>query len=282
MNECLRIRWGSVFVCIMLMLCLSDSLFGQMMLNRQEEEINILFQELAQNIADEKKLSVNSDIRERMRMLLTHEESFSYPFDSLKYMGKVLSPDGSFRLYCWNIVLTNGSYRYYTFIQHSKKESGCRVEELFDREDTPDNCMMITSRANDWLGALYYQIIPFKNSGKDYYLLLGWDGNNISTNKKVIEVLYFDNERKAVFGAPVINWRDKRLNRVVFEYAKQARMTLRYDMASKRVIFDHLSPMSPNYKGQFEYYGPDFSYDALILKKGVWILEEDVDIRKMR
>ena len=36
---------------------------------------------------------------------------------------------------------------------------------------------------NSWFGALYYKIIPVVKN-KTYYTLLGWDGNDMFSNKK--------------------------------------------------------------------------------------------------
>jgi hypothetical protein len=45
------------------------------------------------------------------------------------------------------------------------------------------------------------------------------------------------------------------------------------------IIFDHLSPSKPSYAGNYQYYGPDFSYDGLKFEQGIWELVENVDIR---
>jgi hypothetical protein len=38
----------------------------------------------------------------------------------------------------------------------------------------------------------------------------------------------------------------------------------------KKIVFDHLSPPKATLKGAEETYGPDFTYDAFIWKKGKW------------
>ncbi len=55
-------------------------------------------------------------------------------------------------------------------------------------------------------------------------------------------------------------------------------MKLSYRKSDNCIIFDHLSPSEPRYVNQFEYYGPDFSYDALVLKNGLWTLLEEVSL----
>jgi hypothetical protein len=45
------------------------------------------------------------------------------------------------------------------------------------------------------------------------------------------------------------------------------------------VVFDHLSPSSPQYKGNPQFYGPDFSFDSYNLENGLWRLKSNIDIR---
>ena len=45
------------------------------------------------------------------------------------------------------------------------------------------------------------------------------------------------------------------------------------------IVFDHLSPRSDSQKGQFQYYGPDMSFDAFVFEKGKWTYKKDVDAR---
>ncbi|MBL7915546.1 MAG: hypothetical protein JNL49_10925, partial [Bacteroidia bacterium] len=54
---------------------------------------------------------------------------------------------------------------------------------------------------------------------------------------------------------------------------------LRYEEKKKMFVFDHLSPASPSAKGQFRYYGPDFTYDGYRFKKGLWYYKSNLDMR---
>jgi hypothetical protein len=256
-------------------LCFFSS-FSQLTCVEKEDEISHYFDSLIQADSDSLKLASCQQIQNSFETLLQKEESFSYPFAKLNRMGKISSPDAAFRIYNWNCVLSDGSYRYFGLIQYPTKQ-GIHVEVLHDSAQHAD--MMRSNTATDWPGALYYQIVPFKTKKETAYLLLGWDGNNVSTTKKVIEILSFADNGRSNFGMPVILWRGKMLHRVVFEYAKQAQMSLQYQEKKKQIVFDHLAPSSPNYQNQFEYYGPDFSYDALEYRKGIWELLENIDVR---
>ena len=70
----------------------------------------------------------------------------------------------------------------------------------------------------------------------------------------------------------------------MFEYATEVAMSLKYNEERKQIIYSHLAPNSidPTLEGQFQYYGPDGSFDALTLKKGKWYQETDIDIRKLK
>ncbi|MCT4602683.1 MAG: hypothetical protein N4A59_07270 [Marinifilum sp.] len=252
--------------------CISFSSNAQ--LSEKEEEISESFEQLVKADEDSLKLSACSKIEKLFLQTLQQEESFDYSFSQLNRMGIITSPDLKFRIYNWNCVLSDGTHKYFGILQY-KDKSAIKTKLLSDKTDAD---LFSSYRAENWPGALYYKIIPFKSKGSTSYLLLGWDGNNVSTNKKMIEVLDF--EKSGIkFGKPVIFWRGKQLSRVVFEYAKQARMSIEYQEKNKRLVFDHLAPSSPNYQNQFEYYGPDFTHDALLLKKGVWTLQENIDVR---
>lgn len=263
---------------ILLILLLSVSFFGtaQSDLVNFETETKQLFEQLQLAQSDSIKLKICDQIEDGFEQILNQKESFDYPFSKLDKMGKLTSPDNLFRIYNWNCVLSNGSYRYYGLLQLVKKG---KSEVILLKDNRVDASMFTNQTEENWSGALYYKIIPFKSKGANTYLLLGWDGNNYSTNKKLIEVLSIDKKNNIQFGKALISWRGKMLNRVVFEYAQQASMTIQYIEKEKKLVFDHLAPSLPVYENQFEYYGPDFSYDALVLKKGIWELKENIDIR---
>ncbi len=251
------------------------SFFAKGQLAVSETEMKQEFELLASADTDSAKLSICKQIKNLLTQALTNQESFEHPFETLSQMGKITSPDFKFRIYNWNCMLSNGNFRYFCILQY-KKNNELKTIALNDKL-TAD--MFSSHSPDNWFGAIYYKIIPFKFQENTHYILLGWDGNNKLTNKKIIEVLCFE-ESGIVFGKPVISWKGKLLNRIVFEYAKQAGMSIEYDKKNKTLVFDHLSPSSPRYQNQFEYYGPDFTYDALVFKKGIWELKEDVDIRK--
>jgi hypothetical protein len=144
-----------------------------------------------------------------------------------------------------------------------------------------DNSMMLAPQPEDvldetmWYGALYYKIIPVEKSNKTYYTLLGYDANNNMSHTKLIDVLSFSGNHIKL-GSPIFKIKDQVLKRVFFEHSKKCVMSLNYDDARNRIIFDHLSPESQSMEGFREFYVPDMSYDALKFANNKWVLEEDV------
>ena len=61
---------------------------------------------------------------------------------------------------------------------------------LTDKSADIKNPENTVGEASKWYGMLYYKIVPVKIKRKKYYTLLGWDGNDKITAKKIIDVLY--------------------------------------------------------------------------------------------
>ena len=133
----------------------------------------------------------------------------------------------------------------------------------------------------NWYGALYYKVVKIKQRKEEYYLALGWSGNDASTDFKVIEPIFFDrNGRVSYFGKPLFETENKKFSRIVLEYTSEGKVTLNMNDTNTMIIFDHLIPIEPMYQGIKAYYGPDFTYDAYqIEKKGGWRFEENIDAR---
>lgn len=265
---------------IFLTCILPFSCFSQKTIEKYEIKIDSLFAELIDTYEDSAKIKLCNNIEEYMIKALELDNAKLYPFNKLKYVGKISSPDKKLRIINWNCNMKNGDYRYFSLIQHSYKGDNSIVK--LKQNITEPYSVHGNISPENWPGALYYKIIPFKTKKKIAYVLLAWDANTIRTNKKIIEIVSFNESGNVVFGLPVIYWRGRILNRVVFEYAQQARMSLSYNASKKKIIFDHLSPSESRYNGQMEYYGPDFTYDALEYNKGRWNLYENIDVRNMK
>ena len=99
--------------------------------------------------------------------------------------------------------------------------------------------------ADQWYGALYYEIVPAKVKRRNHYLLLGWDGGDLFVNRKVIDVLSFSSSGVPRFGKSVFKFKKDRKKRVVFEFSYMATMRLFYDDDIDMVVFEHMTPIKP-------------------------------------
>ncbi|WP_428329643.1 hypothetical protein [Mucilaginibacter sp.] len=204
--------------------------------------------------------------------------SFLFPFDSVKSISIINSPDNRFRILSWHVVNQDGSNRFYGTIQINTG-GNLQMYPLEDYSPLLKNPEDSVTSTHKWYGAQYYKIIPVY-SPKLYYVLIGWKGNTVKSTKKVIDVLSFK-DNKPELGLPIFDGNGKTRKRVVFEYTRQASMLLRYVPEQNLIVFDHLSPPDPKLKNQHDTYGPDLSYDGYKLKNGRWVYVENLDMRNV-
>jgi len=252
---------------VLLLTSLSLQLVGQAFPETLEKELESAFQNIFSQESDAKKIVAADAFADAFRQALYKEGAFDHPFENLK-MGKLLSPDEKFKLFNWNVNLDKGQEKYYGLVVMRKKN---RVEivNLDHQPNKAKNFEMASFTNKSWPGALYYKIIPYKKSGRTNYVLLGWDGHNNTSNKKVIEVMSLRG-KSVQFGAPVFSKDKKMYKRLSFEYAEDAMMSLKYDEKNKVIIFDHLAPIGNHIESEKEFFAPDLTFDAFRYKKGKW------------
>ncbi|MBS3808243.1 MAG: hypothetical protein KGY60_12120 [Bacteroidales bacterium] len=246
---------------------------------QQEQILHRYFDSLAHAREDDTRDALNKKILSRFRRILDDPRSFDYPFDSIQNAGILKSADGKIRLYNWNVPYEAGYNIFQCFLQYKKADT-LLTYELNDQSEKIEKPESQTLDKDKWYGALYYDIIVKQGRfDRTYYTLLGFDPNDFLSNRKVIDVLYFDKQDQPVFGAAIFKNRQKVSQRILFEYNEFANMMLRYDQDKEMIVYDHLSPSKPQYEGQREYYGPDFSYDGLKFENGIWNTYFDLDLR---
>ena len=253
------------------------SRFEKVDIAEYEKEITSLFESMRRSQDDFEKLEINKEVIAVFSEMLSIDSSFYFPFDSLKYLGKIYSPDRFFRLYSWNVPMGDVTHRYFGYIQYIQPESN-QVKVLFldDSKNSRLSTDLIYAPA-DWYGALYYDIIKTECSGKKYYTVLGFVFNNYLTSYKIIDVISFEREGISI-GAEIFPQGETNKYRMIHEFSSKVSMMLRYDKELEMIVFDHLSPAQPEYENQFQFYGPDSSYDGLEFRNCVWTLHEDLNL----
>lgn len=248
-----------------------------------EDSLTVLQNKLYAAKTDNERNELNTNFKSVFERVLKQPESFNFPFDSLKEIGRIYSPDKTFRIITWDVPHDDGTHDYFGFTQwYDAKHKKYCLFSLTDKSNEIKNPETTAGDAAKWFGMLYYKIIPVKANRKKYYTLLGFDLNDKLTSKKIIDVLYFNSDGSPHFGANLFKMEKTTPKRLVFEYSAQATMSLKYDEDSKQIVFDHLSPVDSKFEGQYQYYGPDFSFDAFQFKKGKWHYYSDVDARNRK
>ena len=243
-----------------------------------QDSLTALGKKFINNDTEMERMNANTEFIKTLVKALKVSHSFDFPFDSVKSITIVNSPDKRFRIITWHIAFDDGSYRFYGTIQMNAGDK-LQMFPLTDYSPLIRKVEDTITNNTQWYGAQYYSIIPANAGQNPYYVLLGWKGNTIKSTKKVIEVLSFGSNGKPVLGLPVFDGNGKTRNRVVFEYTRQASMLLKYDEDKQLIVFDNLVPPDPKQKSQTELYGPDLSYNGYFLKNGRWVYKENLDMR---
>lgn len=189
---------------------------------------------------------------------LKEEGSFFFPFDSLYTVSRLYSPDSSFRIITWQVQIHPNRYRQRGAIQMHTKDGSLKLFPLIDKSDVIISYEDTITDHTAWPGAVYYNIIRKEVKGKPVYTLLGYDENDMSSNKKLIEILDLSGE-KPVFGRFMFSGR--KCARYIIEYKKAAGPRMNYDSELDMIIFEHLISESGEPLNKYTLVG-DGDYEA--------------------
>ena len=239
-----------------------------------EDTLTVLAYAVVNDSIEQERFAACRQLITGLVRALKTENSFKYPFSRLKSLSIMSPPDSSFRIFTWQLFVNDSTYRYYGAIQRNSSE--LTLFPLIDRSADIDYPMPRYTEltADQWYGALYYNIRQFDTKKGRRYLLMGYDAFEFFEKRKLIDVLYFDKEGKPVFGDTVFD-RDTLLPggvemRIMMQYTAEAPAKCNYDEYYQKVLIEHLIPAGSPF-GRGITMVPDGSYDALELQKnGHW------------
>lgn len=249
-------------------------------LQKKEDTLKLLSRDMVFSPQPGERFRSDSNFTRALVRALKVKNSFFYPFDSLN-VSKLYSPDSTFRIFTWQLKKDEYVYLQKGAIQMNTKDGSLKLFPLFDYSMfTKDPEDSVRTR-NNWIGAIYYRIIKKEHNGKPYYTLLGFDDYAISSNKKWMEVMHFDDKGEPVFGGPVISFKNDTTKKAVqsrfsIEYKKEAKTFFNYDPEKDIIVFDHLISES-NEPGRKETYIPDGDFEAFKWQDGQWVHVERLD-----
>ena len=272
-------RVGLLFLFILCRSVISFSQDNSAQFHAAEDSLKIYGKQVLNGLSDDQRKSANTHFIALLKSTLKTIGSFDYKFDSLLMIARFVPEDNAFRLFNWRLPLDNGTCLFFGVIQVlNAKTSKYDIFEFVDKTSEIQIPQTEKLSYDKWYGAHYYKLIFNKDNGKKYYTFIGWKGNNLLTQMKVIDVLTIDSKGKPSFADGSFKVGKKPAKRIVFEYSATVSMSIKYTEKGY-IVYDHLAPKEDNMKGQYQYYGPDFSYDAMKFEKGKWIKVEDFDAR---
>lgn len=240
------------------------------------------------------RLELNEDFMTLLESVLQMDNSFKFQWDSVKNFAIMESPDKLFKLFTWYVLKDDYSAENFGFIQvYNEGRKKYLLFPLYDKRGNIDYPNTYIGNQNRWYGAVYYKIVPLKDNKVTYYTLLGWNGNTLFTNQKVIEVLRFNKDMAPIFGAHIFKGYPEKVSRIIFEYAKDASLHLNYEeqeyqvssgkhnphtkeleyktVSCPMIIFDQLIPLDEDIPNMSANMVPESSINqGFIADNGRW------------
>ncbi len=248
-------------------------------LRKKEDSLKVLSLQIIQGRTSADRFKADSLFTKIFVRALKVNNSFKYRFDSLFTISKIVPPDSSFKIFTWQMVINDNVIRQHGAIQMRTIDGSLKLFPLIDKSDVTENMEDTVGNNFGWIGAVYYRLVQKEAFSKKYYTLLGYDENNIRSNKKVIEVLTFNNG-EPLFGGSYFSFPDNSLNkkfiaRFILEFKKNASPRLTYDEDQDMIIYEHLISETGEMGKKYTYI-PDGDYEGMKWKNGKWVHIEKV------
>lgn len=243
-------------------------------LQQKEDSLKQYALEIVRGNTGEDRFTADSIFTRMFVRALQTKNSIEYPFDSLITISRLSPKDGSFKIYTWQLVINEDLVRKHGAIQMRTADGSLKLFPLLDMAEYIDQPADTITDNFNWVGAVYYQLIEKQAFGKKYYTLLGYDEHSISSNKKLVEILTFE-DGKPVFGGSNFNFRDnslrkKSMARYIMEYKKHAGPRLTYDTEEDMIMIEHLISETGEPEKKYTLVG-DGDYEGLKWMEGKWV-----------
>ena len=249
------------------------------------------------------RYGLNDDFMNLLELTLQEDNSFKFGWDSVKNFSVLASPDKLFKIFTWFIYKDDFTVENFGFIQvYNDGRKKFEVYPLYDKRAIMDNPQTTIGNHKKWYGAVYYKMVMTKTKSKTYYTLLGWNGNDMFTNQKVIEVLYFKQDMSPVFGANVFKKYTDKVYRIIFDYAKNSVFSLKYEhhtydvgtgkrdpkthtvvyetQSADMIIFDDIAPLDDFMGNVAAFMVPESSVNhGFVQDNGKWLYINKVNGR---
>ena len=123
-------------------------------LKQAEDSLKSIARLITISSSDSERITLNIAFHKTLNQAVRMAGSFNYPFDSLKILGKLKSPDGRFRMYNWNLPQSDGTNTSYCLLQvYDKSGDQYNYFDLNDRSDSTDQPDLQILDIDHWFGS---------------------------------------------------------------------------------------------------------------------------------
>jgi len=272
-----------------ILISINSNLRGQYINNYDSTgiQLQILANRIQEDTVLRDRLNADSIFTRALVQTLKSPYSFKYNFDSLTAIKHIISPDGRFKFFSWQVDLGDGTYRQRGAMQLPTNEGHLKLLAFFDNSDFVQNNTLGVNDRKKWIGAIYYDIIPIPYNGTTIYTLLGFDENNTSVSKKIIEVVRFENEEPILGGdffkfTPDPTYPIGTIDRFIYSFKKGSNANIKYEKLQNRIIISELASTDNDLKKQ-ETLVPSGNFKFFTWKNNKWemsIKEENSNKKK--
>lgn len=267
------------------------------LMGQHQQRLASLLQRTASAPTDNERYLASEEAVAELTAALDEEQSERWRWQLPQVASVLTSPDGQLRIFTWAVVRDDGEFECFGAVQfYNQKEEEYQYKLLHDKSDEIMNREESVLTADNWFGAIYQDIIQTSHGGRTYYTLLGWNGVDMLTDRRVIEPVMFKGGEPQ-FGAPLFR-RERNQRRIVLEYKEGASVQLAYEdqfveevtrervkvkgtnryrteetrksHKEKMIIFDEVEPQVPGMEGLFQYYVPSGVEMAYAFIDGKW------------
>lgn len=224
------------------------------------------------------RIKMDSVVTSALKNILEKPNSFQYTFDSLQSIRMLTAPDNSFKIFTWHLKLHNEHYVQRGFLQYKLANGTIQLMQLKDIADDIENPDQFMGKNNEWIGAVYYDIIQNEYEGKSIYALLGFDAYSNEITQKIIEILSFEKDKpqfgKAIFSYPSDPcFPQGPINRFIYSYKKGSNAFIRYDKDIRAIVLSELTSLEDdlNEKSTLVPTGDELYFKW---KNGRWIMAQ--------
>jgi hypothetical protein len=244
-------------------------------LRKKEDSLKNLSKSLVIDSLTAQRMRKDSLFIRTLVRSLQIKNSFYYPFDSIQGVSKLYAPDSSFRIFTWSLSYDDYYSRQRGAIQLRTKDGSLKLVPLRDFSEFTAKPNDSLRNKDNWIGAVYYNIIKTEYKGKKYYTLFGFDNNSVRTTKKWIDVLTFNEKDQPLFGEAIFSFekdsiKKPAIHRFHIEYKKEASTLVNYVPDEGLILVDHLISETDEDDKPYTFI-PDGDYEGFKWQNGTWV-----------